>query len=457
MDRRDRSRPRDLAGPTRRSVLAASLLAPVAARGQGGPAEPVPPILFVHGNGDTAALWLTTLWRFETNGVGRDRMLALDIPDPLARSDDAVPQPNRSSTEDQRRAVAEGVRALRDRTGAARVALVGNSRGGYGIRSYIRSGASDVSHAILCGVPNHGVHAWDEGLGSEFNGRGPFLSGLNGGPREADEGPAWLTLRSDGYDKFAQSDGAALGRPGRPTHVTSDGPALTGATNLVLGRLDHREVAYGPRAFAEMIRFLPGRPPDRLAIVPETRVVLDGLVTGLAGGVATNRPVAGATVEIHRVDPETGERRGDMLHGRTTGADGRWGAVTVAPTDALEFVLAVPGHPTAHLYRSPFPRSSEIVHLRPPRPLAGPDAAAGAVVTMVRPRGYFGLPRDAIALDGRVPGDVTPGVPVDAATTVRLDASGIGRPVVGQFRLERIVARAWPASENRIAIVELTG
>ena len=38
------------------------------------PAE-VPPVLFVHGNGDHAALWITTLWRMELNGVPRDRML----------------------------------------------------------------------------------------------------------------------------------------------------------------------------------------------------------------------------------------------------------------------------------------------------------------------------------------------------------------------------------------------
>ena len=39
-----------------------------------GPAE-MPPVLFVHGNGDHAALWITTLWRMESNGVPRERML----------------------------------------------------------------------------------------------------------------------------------------------------------------------------------------------------------------------------------------------------------------------------------------------------------------------------------------------------------------------------------------------
>src|SRR5215213_10039948 len=69
----------------------------------------MPPILFVHGNGDHAALWLTTLWRMESNGVPSDRLMALNFTDPLARSDDAKPQPNRSSTEDQRRELAEAV------------------------------------------------------------------------------------------------------------------------------------------------------------------------------------------------------------------------------------------------------------------------------------------------------------------------------------------------------------
>src|SRR4051794_40915466 len=129
----------------------------------------IPPILFVHGNGDHAALWMTTLWRMESNGIPRERMFAINFTDPLARTDDAVAQPNRSSVEDQRRELAEAIKQLKSSTGAARVALVGNSRGGYAIRGYIKNGGgADVSHAVLCGVPNHGVYDWDEGLGGEF-------------------------------------------------------------------------------------------------------------------------------------------------------------------------------------------------------------------------------------------------------------------------------------------------
>ncbi len=420
-------------------------------------AAEVPPVLFVHGNGDHAALWITTLWRMESNGVPRERMAAINFTDPLARTDDKVEQANRSSTEDQRRELGEAVKELQRRTGAQRIALVGNSRGGNSVRNYIRNGGgADISHAVLCGVPNHGVYDWDDGLNGEFNGRGPFLRGLNEGESEVTPGTAFLTLRSDGNDKFAQADGRFAGKPGTPTGATSEGPALKGATNLVLGALDHREVAYHPRAFREIYQFIAGQEPSRIEIVPEAEVKLGGLVTGTPGGVVTNRPVSGATVEIYRVSPDTGERAGGPIHSSQTGADGRWGPAQVDPSWHLEIVLASAGSPTTHIYRSPFPRSSDVVHLRATRPLGPADAGAGAVVLMSRPRGYFGLPRDVVLIDGKEPKDVKSGVPTDAVSTLRLPAEEVGRAVVALFNTERIVARAWPASENRIAVAELT-
>ena len=429
---------------------------PLAALAQTAPAE-IPPILFVHGNGDHAALWITTLWRMESNGMSRPRMAAINFTDPLARSDDAVAQPNRSSTEDQRRELGDAVAALKSRTGAARVALVGSSRGGNAIRNFIKNGgAADVSHAVLCGTPNHGVFAWDENLGNEFNGKGPFLRGLNEGDSEIVPGIAFLTLRSDGFDKYAQGDGRFVGKPGKPTGITAEGPELKGATNLVLGSVDHRETAFHPRAFREIFKFIAGREPERLDILPERQVRLSGLVTGTPGGVPTNRPVAGASVEVFRLSPDSGERIGAAIHTSKTDADGRWGMVVVDPNCPLEIVLTQGGAPTTHFYRSPFPRSSEIVHLRAARPLGEGDAGAGAVVIMSRPRGYFGLPRDVVLLDGKEPADVKAGVPTDSTTTLRLPIADIGRNVTGLFNEERIVARAWPASENRIAVIELT-
>jgi pimeloyl-ACP methyl ester carboxylesterase len=452
----------------RRTILQGVAVLPFAASGlrfgaaaQTNPAAPattqLPPILFVHGNGDHAALWMTTLWRMESNGLARDHLFAINFTDPQARSDDAVPQPNRSSTEDQRRELSDAIKELQRRTGAPRVALVGNSRGGNSIRSAVKTGdGANVSHAVLCGVPNHGVYDGDNGLGNEFNGRGPFLRGLNEGESEVTPGTSFLTLRSDGYDKYAQPDGRFLGKPGTPTGITAEGPALRGASNLVLGTIDHRETAYHPRAFREIYKFIAGREPDVIAITPEPQVRLSGLVTGTPENVPTNRPVADASVEVFRTAPDTGERIGGAVHSSRTAADGRWGPAQVDPSWYLEIVLTAAGSTTTHFYRSPFPRSTDVLNLRAARPLGPDDAGAGAVVIMSRPRGYFGLPRDVVLLDGKEPTDVKPGVPTDSVTTVRLSAAEVGRPVAALFNQERIVVRGWPAAENRISIAELT-
>lgn len=442
---------------SRRALLATPAL--LAASGSLAQSPARPPILFVHGNGDHAALWMTTLWRFETNGWPTDRLRAFNFTDPLSRSDDNVPMPGRSGAEDQQRELAAEIDAMIARTGQPRVALVGSSRGGNAIRAVMMApgGATRISHAVLCGTPNRGVFDWEAAAGSEFNGRGPVLRRLNAGESDVVPGIALMALYSEGNDKFAQADGRFVGRPGVATGITTEGATLRGATNVPLGVLDHREVAFHPRAFREIFRFIAGHEPARIGIVSEAQVTLQGLVTGNPGGVPSNRPVADARLTVHRVNTETGERMGAALLTATTGADGRWGPIAVTPTDTLEFELAVPGHPITHTYRSPFPRSSSVVHLRPARPLSEAQRAAGAIVQMSRPRGYFGIPRDIVLMDGEVPRDVTPGVPTDSTTTRTLAATEIGRAVVGQFNEERIVGRAWPVSENRIAIIEITG
>ncbi|WP_207538012.1 hydrolase [Sabulicella rubraurantiaca] len=441
---------------TRRALLGAALALPALRFARAQDAAP-PPILLVHGNGDHAALWMTTLWRFESNGIARDRLLAVNMPDPLARANDAVPQPNRSSAAEQTERLAFFVRDLRARTGAPRVALVGNSRGGYPIRDFVvhAGGAPEVSHAVTCGTPNRGVYDWEWNEGSEFNGRAPFLRRLNGGASDVVEGTAFLTLRSDN-DLYAQPDGRFVGRPGTPTGVDQDGPMLRGATNILLPGLDHREVAYHWRAFREYFRFIAGREAQAFDVTPEARPVLNGIVTGLASGAPTNRPVTGARVEVFRVDPATGARTGEAIHARETGADGVWGPVTVEPGWSLEIVLAVPGHPIAHFFRSPFPRGTEVLHLRPPAPLAEADRGAGALVRLTRPRGYFSWPRDVGLLDGREVAERREGVASVATATLRLPADRTGTPVRSVFNTESITARAVPLAENRIAFAEMT-
>ena len=450
----------------RRCVQAGMLLGAgallVGCAGIAPPVDNPPPVLFVHGNGDSAALWTTTLWRFESNGWPRQRLHAVDLPYPLARDDDTQAQPGRSSAAEQAQALSVEVDALLARTGAAKVVLVGNSRGGNAIRNYVQNfgGAARVSHAVLGGTPNHGIQANAAVTpNNEFNGAGPFLTALNApkGPNgdEVTPGVRWMTLRSDNYDKYAQPDGRWIGKPGQPTFVSFDGPALKGATNVVLPGRDHREVSYHPDAFAQTWTFITGQAPRITRIEPESQVTLDGVV-GAPG--KTNLGFAGAQVEVYAVDPRSGARVGQALHRKTVGVDGRWGPMTTTPTQALEFVIAATGQPTLHVYRSPFPRSSPLVHFRP-ESLNDADKAAKAVLVFSRPRGYFGLPRDRIEFDGNVP---APGIPsgVAGVAVSRLLLNDVpGRAVTASYQSgtihEQLVGRSWPVQDNHIVVLEL--
>jgi triacylglycerol lipase len=247
-----------------------------------------PPIVFVHGNGDSAALWQTTLWRFESNGWPRARLHAIDVPYPLARDEDDKPQAGRTSTAEHMAYLKAEVDKVLQRTGATQVVLMANSRGGNAVRNYIQNGGGDklVSHAILGGTPNHGVWAipgFREG--NEFSGTGPFLKNLNAAKNAAGDevaGPVkWMTIRSDNNDKFAQPDGLWIGQKGTPTFVTFAGPELKGASNVVIARIDHRETSFSPQAFEASYRFITGQAPSSVAVIKESKIELSGSVTGL--------------------------------------------------------------------------------------------------------------------------------------------------------------------------------
>ena len=461
--------------PTRRRLLLAAVTPLLLVACAGGPPmsnAPVaaqsdhPPIVFVHGNGDTAALWSTTLWRFESNGWPRERLHAIDLPYPLARDDDTKPQEGRTSTTEAMQYLSAEVDRVLKATGARKLVLYGNSRGGNAIRNYIANGggAATVSHAILGGTPNHGVWAdTARNPNSEFIGIGPFLAALNNNPalagNEVTPGVKWMTIRSDNNDKFAQPDGVWIGAKGTPTNVTFAGPELKGAQNVVIEGIDHRETSFSSKAFEQAYRFITGQAPATLAITPEAKVVLDGKVSGLGlnntqGAFVNNLPLVGATLEVFATNADSGERTGPAVHRKTIAADGTWGPFTADANTPYEFVISMVGYATTHIYRAPFARSSNIINLRADR-LADADKAAGAVVTFTRPRGYFGVSRDTMSLDGTSP---PPGVPAGVAGVAQSKlkpAAEPMRPVVAEFNGERIVGRTWPAAENHMVLIEL--
>jgi pimeloyl-ACP methyl ester carboxylesterase len=428
-----------------------------------------PPIVFVHGNGDSASIWQSTVWRFESNGWPRERLHAINLPYPLARDDDGKPQAGRTSTAEHLAFLTAEVEQVMKATGAKQVVLVANSRGGNAVRNYIQNGGGDktVSHAVLGGTPNHGVWA-TKGFreGNEFSGTGPFLTALNA-PKNAagDEvtGPVkWMTIRSDNNDKFAQPDGLWIGTKGTPTNVTFEGPALKGATNAVLPRVDHRETSFSPAAFETTYRFITGQSPKTLSVTTQEPVVLDGKITGLGlvptdpatGNYANNLPLAGAQLAVYATDPATGERQGAAAHSKTVGTDGLWGPFTARAGVPYEFVISAPGYATTHIYRSPFARSSELIHLRAERAAAA-DKDARSTVTLTRPRGYFDAERDTMAFDGKA----LPGVPPTGAgissAKIRLMENGV-RAISAAFNGEKITGRTWPAADNHLVVLELT-
>lgn len=459
------------------SSASAVLLAGCALPGMVGGGVPslaeAPPIVFVHGNGDTAALWQTTLWRFESNGWPRERLHAIEVPYPLARDDDSKAQPGRTSTAEQMAYLKAEVDKVLKATGAKQVVLFGNSRGGYAIRNYVQNGggAVTVSHAILGGTPNHGVWAI-KGFreASEFAGTGPFLTALNA-PKNAngDEvvGPVrWLTIRSDNNDKFAQPDGVWIGAKGTPTNVSFEGPELKGAINTVIPHIDHRETSFSPAAFYAAYSFITGKAPQTISIELDSNIVLNGKITGqgvasgdaTTGGFVNNLPVPQATLQIFAVDRDTGARKGGPVHQKSVGADGQWGPFTAQAAENYEFVVSAPAYSTTHIYRSPFARSSNIVHLRAER-MAEADKAntvAQSVVTLTRPRGYFDAQRDQINFDGQSPPPGVPPASAGVSSSKIVTTQAELRPISAIFNGESITGQTWRAAENRVVMLELT-
>jgi triacylglycerol lipase len=261
-----------------------------------------------------------------------------------------------------------------------------------------------------------------------------------------------MAIRSDTNDKYSQPDGRFVGAPGKPTGVGYDSSGLRGARNVILDGLDHREVAFHKLAFAAMHEFITGRPPGTMFIAQEPLPVLNGKVTGVADEVYTNLAVAGAEVEIYEVDPRSGERKGALpLHRKTTDDDGLWGPFVGRPDAYYEFVLRMSAQPITHTYRSPFLRSSDVIHLRP-ETFGKSDEGAGAVVSMSRPRGYFGVGRDKFSLDGKVPPGINDGVPGVSMGKLAFDAAP--RTVMAVFNNEIIPARTWPVKDNHLVVAE---
>jgi triacylglycerol lipase len=413
-----------------------------------------PPILFVHGAGDSAVQFDTVLWRFESNGWNPKRLFTINFTHPAPLLDIDKPDPNRSTTGQQRTELAARVAEVLRDTGEQKLILIALSRGGNTVRDYIKNGngAGYVSIAILCASPNHGARGTpaDPGFNSEFKVGGPFIGQLNEGPVEATPGVRWLTLRSDTNDYAFQPTRIRWGHPEQPSNLRYDSPELTGATNIMLPGLSHIGVLTDPQAFREMYRFITDHEPAHLDIVPEPTPVLDGMITQMAGDVELNLPLAGASLEIFEVSPSTGERQGPPVHKKVTGADGLWGPFSAKPDAYYEFVMTAQGYAISHIYWTPFPRSSSVLHLRPAT-LTDEDKAAGSTIVLFRPNGRLGLGHVTALIDGAPAPGLKEGPPIVDKAALWLPF-GEMRAVPVVLNAEQLSVRSWPTSGNNLVI-----
>lgn len=413
-----------------------------------------PPIIFVHGNGDDSTRWVPTIWLFESNGYPADRLFAIRFHNPVARTDDTRDEPARSSTADERAELGRFVQTVLDRTHAAKVVLVGSSRGGLTIRNYVQNGAGrqTVLAEVLCGTPNHGVNASDSNPEGEFNGRGAFLSALNRPGQDGNEttlGIRTLTLRSDALDKYAQPSAIAFGHPEQSSGGSFESPALKGADNVVLKGLDHRELAFSDQAFAAMYRFLLGREPRARTLADDTQAEISGLITGFAGQAPTNDPVSGVHV---RVTESSGPADASALYDAVTDTTGAWGPVRVRPGTSYSFDLEQDGRHVTY-FLAALHRSTTLLNFRfvPTPTVPAGTAADKAMLVITRPEGYFSRDRDPVLIDGKPVPEEPAGLPLRDSFTATLQGSGV---VAVALRGETVQAKPSTDPARQASIVE---
>lgn len=420
------------------------------------------PIVFVHGNGDDASKWIGIIWLFESNGYPTGKLFSVRFSHPSARTNDTVEEVNRSSTTDATAELSAFVTRVLIETHSSKVALIGSSRGGMTIRNYLlHGGSNNVAFAITCGTPNHGVVALDANLNSEFNGKGHYLESLNhayGDSSEVPPGVKMMTLRSDKLDKYAQPNGIAFGTPQATTGVTYAGPALAGATNVVIPDLDHRELAFYPSAFAEMYKFITGATPTTTQVTPVSSPTLSGLITGFENGAFTNLPLADVHVRIY---PVTNTESTMPAYEFVTKSDGKWGPFQASSTQEYDFDLEFQGR-HVRFYKAPIPRSTTLLNLRflpvPTEPkVTGPGAPSvprhGSQLLIARPQGYFSRERDSVLIDNKIATDEPAGLPLNDAFLANLPTPPTHITTVA-LRKETIVARPSTNLANDLPVVD---
>ncbi|SEG86389.1 Alpha/beta hydrolase family protein [Thermomonospora echinospora] len=412
----------------------------VAGAAQAAPPQRHRPVIFVHGFSGSGAQFETQARRLASNGYPADLIEAHEYDSLFA--------------ENTREEVYAGLDAriarLRAKAGTDKVDLFAHSLGTTLMQAYLRSSparAATVAHYVNL----------DGASSADQPGGVPTLAIWGEGP----------TTR-----------------------------AVGGARNVYLSDQAHTQTVTSPETFTEAYRFLTGQSPRTTAIVPQppghTRL------SGRAVLFPANVGAEGASLEVYRVDPRTGQRKTRKPEATfKIAGDGSWGPFKANGSAYYEFAVVWGNVSTHHLYFQPFLRSDNFVRLLTSRPGEGlaSQVETGdhhSALTINRQKEWWGdqgaagdslringqevlnaanTPRTKRAIgifayDAGVDGvtDLTAPIPVFAAqpfitgidffmpASTKSSISLVSQQRGGGGRTDTLTVPAWPSSQDRISV-----
>jgi pimeloyl-ACP methyl ester carboxylesterase len=355
-------------------LLAASWSGPARA------ADPLLPIVFVHGGAGSGAQYASVARRFASNGYPPDRIRTFEYDSSSPAAIAAAPA-RLDTLIDQ----------LRTEYGVERVNLVGHSLGTLVAGNYLSVAARAAKIAHYVGVdgasnPTCGVGDPDLDCMGIFRGSSGDVGGRNV------------------YFNNTQS---------------------------------HVEAATSPESFAAQYQFFTGEAPNTTLILPEPPGQVE--IAGRAVDFPQNTGLDGATLWIWEVDAATGARKyAEPVATFAIGPSGDWGPVRINGQQSYEFELERPDSAAVqNLYYQPFIRDDYWVRLLSSSPnsgivqntITGPNHAAAVLIRYrewwtTHPSGQEDILQISTESPGR--GDEPP---VDVLQNVISSGIAVGSPV----------------------------
>jgi dienelactone hydrolase len=267
------------------------------------------PVIFIHGGGGSAAQFETQAMRFTSNGYPANYIATYEW--------DTRNGLNIPNFEPIFQEIDELIDTLREETGADKVELTGHSMGGGITFRYLASSperAQKVAHYVT-------------------------FEGAVGATKTFDV--PMMCIWGENYKTIN----------------------YPGAINVYNYGQTHTQTAVSAETFVAMYKFFNGEDPVTTEIVPQPRGQIR--LSGRALIYRQNAPVVGSTVEIYKLNGDTGfriQKKPEAIY--PIGEDGNWGPFKAKSGEYYEFVIVREGeNQNHHFYYQPFIRSDYLIRL----------------------------------------------------------------------------------------------